>query len=256
MQGPPRRPPAAPTRLQHQPQEGLHVGVGGSSTVLCAGIATLLSTIDRVQSIHHLDLNQEETWPRLDMLVVAATDLDQIHARTPCPLLVGIYNAADAKAAARSGPPIDGYINLGDLSPHELDTAIADCLAGRFPAPGEIVRDLTRDPEQAAERLVYGAATLPPREAEVLTLMGQGLSNAELARHLHLSLNGVKKLVSNVMAKLGCTNRTAAVITAIRLGLIGCPAGEHHEHHHAHRQEGDPTHSLQESPWDASWKTA
>jgi DNA-binding CsgD family transcriptional regulator len=49
----------------------------------------------------------------------------------------------------------------------------------------------------------------------VLKLLVAGLSNKQIARQLDISPHGVKRLVSNVLAKLGCSNRTLAVALAI-----------------------------------------
>jgi DNA-binding NarL/FixJ family response regulator len=69
------------------------------------------------------------------------------------------------------------------------------------------------------------AATLPgvqltDREGEVLRLMADGLSNAEIATRLVLGLETVKTHVGNVLAKLGVRDRTQAVVVAYRSGFI------------------------------------
>jgi DNA-binding NarL/FixJ family response regulator len=73
----------------------------------------------------------------------------------------------------------------------------------------------------------YGApaAKLPgvqltDREGEVLRLMADGLSNAEIAARLVLGLETVKTHVGNVLAKLGVRDRTQAVVVAYRSGFI------------------------------------
>ncbi len=63
-------------------------------------------------------------------------------------------------------------------------------------------------------------AALTEREREVLGCLGQGLSNAEVARRLHLSEATVKSYVSRMLDKLGCTNRTQAALLAVEAGLV------------------------------------
>ena len=68
----------------------------------------------------------------------------------------------------------------------------------------------------AAQRFLQGdrgvAATLTDREAQVLALIAEGRSNAEIARELDLSLKTVQNHVSHVLAKLQVRDRTQAAL--------------------------------------------
>jgi DNA-binding NarL/FixJ family response regulator len=61
---------------------------------------------------------------------------------------------------------------------------------------------------------------LTEREREILGLIVQGMTNAEIAMRLHLSEGTVRNYVSAVLTKLDVTDRTQAVVRAIRLGLV------------------------------------
>jgi DNA-binding NarL/FixJ family response regulator len=61
---------------------------------------------------------------------------------------------------------------------------------------------------------------LSPREREVLGLVAQGKTNAEIALVLVLSEHTVHRHVSNILAKLGTSSRAAAVGTAVEQGLL------------------------------------
>ena len=113
--------------------------------------------------------------------------------------------------ALRAGA--QGYL-LKDASADELLGAIRSVHAGQtLLAPA------------VAARLVQGvsagpAEALTPRELEVLTLVGQGRSNGEIAAQLAISPRTAKVHVQNILGKLGATNRTEAVSIAVRQGLI------------------------------------
>src|ERR1700722_2829593 len=61
---------------------------------------------------------------------------------------------------------------------------------------------------------------LTPREREVLQLMAKGFSNGDIARLLGRTESTMKVHVSNILAKLGVTDRTEAVTVALRRGIL------------------------------------
>jgi len=65
------------------------------------------------------------------------------------------------------------------------------------------------------------AEPLSEREVEVLELMTRGLSNRDIGRELWISEPTVKTHVSHILRKLGRNDRTQAVVTALRMGIVG-----------------------------------
>jgi len=61
---------------------------------------------------------------------------------------------------------------------------------------------------------------LTPRETEILTLIGQGMSNKAVARHLGISVHTVKFHLEALFARLGATNRAEAVAKGLLGGVI------------------------------------
>ncbi|WP_424890797.1 response regulator [Streptomyces sp. XH2] len=90
----------------------------------------------------------------------------------------------------------------------------ASSMEGSSPAP-------VRPPADPGDRV----AQLTPREREVLALLGDGLSNREIASELYLSPGTVKEHVSTVLAKLGTDNRVRAAVIAWQSGLTGTTEG-------------------------------
>jgi two-component system, NarL family, response regulator LiaR len=108
-----------------------------------------------------------------------------------------------------------GYL-MKNVSADQLAEAVRAAAAGRS----------TLAPE-AADALVRSVATPRPnadsltaREQEVLKLMADGLTNADIAERLVIGVATVKTHVSSIIAKLGVSTRTEATAMAIRRGLV------------------------------------
>ena len=66
-----------------------------------------------------------------------------------------------------------------------------------------------------------GPDALTPREREVVALLADGLTNAQLAERLYISPRTAAVHVSNILTKLGMASRTEAAAWAVRAGLAG-----------------------------------
>ena len=107
-----------------------------------------------------------------------------------------------------------GYLVKG-VSGEELAEAIRAAYAGRPALTTEAVNALLQ-PDEKEPRPGHD---LTNRERDVLALLVQGLSNAEIAAQLHISISAVKYHVSNILSKLETTNRTEAAAVARQHGL-------------------------------------
>ncbi|MBE1560513.1 response regulator transcription factor [Nonomuraea africana] len=112
--------------------------------------------------------------------------------------------------------PCNGFLVQDELTAQALDAAISGVVAGDVPMPSFLANRLLSRARADIHQSQSRINTLTPREREVLDLLVEGLGNKQIALRLHISQHGVKRLVSNVLAKLNCSNRTLAVAIALR----------------------------------------
>ncbi|MET0236038.1 MAG: response regulator transcription factor [Kibdelosporangium sp.] len=118
---------------------------------------------------------------------------------------------ADILRAVEAGAT--GYL-LKDASRAELAGAIRAATRGETVLAPSVAGRLVRRMRQPAQQ------GLSAREIEVLRLVGKGMTNADVGAALHISEATVKTHLLRVFNKLGVSDRTAAVTTAMALGML------------------------------------
>ncbi len=106
---------------------------------------------------------------------------------------------------------------LKNVSGEDLSAAIRSAAAGRSTLAQEAIQALVK-PQTPAEPVTDSALTA--RERQVLVLLVKGLSNQEIAKQLNVSHATAKAHVSNILSKLGVSNRAEAVATALQKKLV------------------------------------
>jgi DNA-binding NarL/FixJ family response regulator len=112
---------------------------------------------------------------------------------------------------------------LKSRPPEELLSGIRTVAAGEALLAPSVTRRLIAhftDRSRVAARAPWGLAELTDREREVLVLVARGLSNAELAATLHVTLPTAKTHVSRLLTKLGARDRTQLAILAYESGIV------------------------------------
>jgi DNA-binding NarL/FixJ family response regulator len=122
--------------------------------------------------------------------------------------------------ALRSGA--SGFL-LKDARPEDILTAVRVVAAGEaLLAPSVTRRLIERFAAQSssAARPSSALAQLTERESEVFALVAQGMSNAEIANRLYISLFTAKTHVSRILTKLNARDRAQLVMHAYETGLV------------------------------------
>lgn len=140
-----------------------------------------------------------------EVLMLTTFDLDEV-----------VFGGLKAGAA--------GFL-LKTVEPGDLFDAIRKVAAGDGVVAPEVTRRVLRQfaaaPEPEVEAVPdAGRDGLTPRETDVLTALGRGRSNAQIAVELTISIATVKTHVSSVLAKTGTSSRMQAAIHARRAGLV------------------------------------
>lgn len=145
--------------------------------------------------------------------VEAVRELRRRNSDTRVLVLTTYDTDSDTVAAIEAGAT--GYL-LKDAPTQELVGAVRATAAGEAvlsPAVASRLASHVRSPERSA--------ALSAREREVLMLVAQGRSNRLIARELFVSEATVKTHLVHIYAKLGVTDRAAAVATGYQQGILG-----------------------------------
>ncbi|GAB3829484.1 response regulator [Dactylosporangium cerinum] len=205
--------------------------VRGSFRVLVDTAPDLVSVGEAATGAEAVTLAGQER-PDVVLMDIRMPDLDGIEAtRQICadPATAGvrvlILTTFDADeyvfAALHAGA--SGFL-LKDTRPGDLLTGIRVVAAGEsLLAPGvtrRLIEAFTRHPGDRGQSDWAALADTTEREREVLTLVGRGRSNQEIAEDLHITMSTAKTHVGRLLMKLGARDRAQLVIAAYDAGLV------------------------------------
>ncbi|MBD1382262.1 response regulator [Metabacillus arenae] len=118
--------------------------------------------------------------------------------------------------ALRAGA--SGY-QLKDVEPDELVTAIRDVLKGESKLHPKVTSHVMNHFTESNRQENTKLDDLTNREKEVLKELAKGKSNKEIAASLFITEKTVKTHISNILSKLGVSDRTQAALYAVKNGL-------------------------------------
>jgi DNA-binding NarL/FixJ family response regulator len=143
--------------------------------------------------------------------VAATTEIKERCPEANVLVLTTYDTDADILRAIEAGAT--GYL-LKDAPREELFRAIRAAARGETVLAPRVATRLMGQVRAPAEE------ALSVREIEVLSLVARGSSNREVARQLHISEATVKSHLTHIFGKLGVSDRTAAVTTALKSGIL------------------------------------
>ncbi|MEW1724910.1 response regulator transcription factor [Streptomyces sp. NPDC093109] len=152
--------------------------------------------------------------------IAAAEDIARVSPRTKVVMLTAFGEDRSVTRALRVGAT--GFL-LKDTGPAELIRSVRAAATGEPVLAPRITRRLLERhllSAQEADTARHRTDLLTPAERDVLRLLGEGLSNAEIAQRLHLSASTVKAHVGRILTRTGCANRVQAAVLAHDAGLL------------------------------------
>ncbi len=215
--------------------QAIRVLVVDDHTIVRKGIRALLAEIAGIEVVGEAAdgqaaIAQAETLrPDVILMDLDMPKMDGIEAtrqikasQAESRILVMTSFATDDKVLPAIKAGALGYL-LKESAPEDLVQAIHQIHRGESSLHPAIARKILQEIAHPADRPPT-PNPLTEREADVLRLVAQGLSNQDIAKRLNIGDPTVRTHVSNIMSKLYLENRTQAALYALREGLVSLDA--------------------------------
>jgi NarL family two-component system response regulator LiaR len=212
--------------------ESITILIVDDHTVVRQGVRTLLDMHPDLHVVGEAE-SAEEAFPLVEELVPDVVLLDlllpgvngveatrQIKRVSPRSQIVVLTSYAEDEhlfPALRAGAL--SYL-LKDIRPRELAESIRKAARGESVLHSRVAARMIQEVREAKRKTPPAFADLTSRELDVLQLLADGQTNAEIAERLVLSEKTVRGYVSNILAKLQLADRTQVAVLAWKLGLM------------------------------------
>ncbi|KJK51429.1 LuxR family transcriptional regulator [Lentzea aerocolonigenes] len=213
----------------------IRVLIADDEPLMRAGIKAILGTADDIELVAEAGDGREAVqivrerrvdvavldirMPRMDGLACAR----ELRTVAPAVRVVMLTTFGEDENIVRALSDGAAGFLLKDSAPEELLRAVRAVHNGEaYLSPmvtSRVVGMVATSGQPKRQEAQKAVAGLTEREVEVLALLGQGMSNADVGAKLHMSEATVKTYVSRLLAKLGLTNRVQAALLARDAGL-------------------------------------
>lgn len=206
----------------------IRVMIVDDHTLIRDGLRLLLSTFDDVEVVAMAEDGQQavdycsQVEPDVILMDIAMPNLDgaeataRIRADYPQVQVIALTSFVEEDLILRALQAGAISYLLKNVSATQLVQTIRDAARGRSTIDPAAVQALVKSATQQP-RLGHD---LTDRERDVLALLVEGQTNREIAERLVLSLATVRVYVSNILSKLGASNRTEAVSLALQHRVV------------------------------------
>jgi DNA-binding NarL/FixJ family response regulator len=206
------RPPRVLIADDHPPTRmGVRMALERGGLTVCAEVANAADAVEAA-------LRERPDVCLLDVQMpgsgTAAASMITSHLPGTVVLMLSVsHEGEDLFESLRQGAR--GYL-LKEMDPEKLPVAVRAALRGEVALPRELTGPLVEEfrsggPSRRAHRQPSGRPELTRREWDVLELLAEDASTAEIARRLFLSHVTVRRHISNILTKLGVSSREEAV---------------------------------------------
>ena len=189
--------------------------------VVVRGLSSMLRNYADDFEVVELNANTEVSEPvdiaLFDVFAQSSGDGEDVHDLLANPIVrhvvVYAWHVTPAMARRAMDHGVSGYVSK-TLPAHELVEALHAVHAG-----GKVVLGNSSKRSAVGGDWPGREEGLTAREAEVIALITQGLSNSDIALHSSLSINSVKSYIRSAYRKIGVTSRTNAVLWGVEHGF-------------------------------------
>lgn len=213
--------------------EKITVLIADDHSVVRQGVRVFLETQNEIEVIGEADSGEQavemcaEFAPDVVLLdlilpringVEATRQIKQVSPRSNVVILTSYHEDEYIVPAIKAGAL--SYL-LKDVSPQELVEAVRKASCGEAVLHPQIAQKIIKGLRETDANQPNLLDELSKREREVLQLLAEGISNAEIATRLFISEKTVKSHVSNILSKLHLADRTQAAVFAWRNKVVG-----------------------------------